>query len=86
MRLLHAAAIVASSCLFCACGGGPAEEAGVQTGTTPGAEAVQAMEAQDVLTSTPAPVPFTGAVDEAREAAAAANAHIQSIDSIVSGQ
>lgn len=86
MRLQFAAAIVAATCLLGACGGGPAEEAAVQTGTTPGAEAAQAIEAQDVLTSTPAPAPFTGAVGEAREAASAANAHVQSIDSIMSGQ
>lgn len=86
MRLLHASAIVAAMCLLCACGGGPAEEAAVETGTTPGAEAVQVVETQEVLTSTPVPAPFTGAIGEARETAAAANAHVQSIDSIMSGQ
>lgn len=55
------------------------------TVTTPGAEAVQASEAQNTLTSIPVPTPPIGAIGEAREAADAANAHVQAIDSLVQG-
>lgn len=72
-----------AACLALACGREqPGEEAGQVTGTTPGAEATQAIEAQNALTSTPVPTPPVGAIGEAREAAEAANAHVEAIDSI----
>jgi hypothetical protein len=84
MRSLAGALLALSVCLALACGREPSgDEAGQATGTTPGAEAAQAIEAQNTLTSTPVPAPPVGAIGEAREAAEAANAHVQALDSIV---
>jgi len=83
MRSPAGAFIVLSACLALACGRKPSgDEAAQAAGTTPGAEAAQAIEAQNTLTSTPVPAPPVGAIGEAREAAEAANAHVEALDSI----
>ncbi len=83
MRTCTGILLALSACLALACGREqPGDEAGQSTGTTPGAEATQAIEAQNTLTSTPVPTPPVGAIGEAREAAEAANAHVAALDSI----
>jgi ribulose 1,5-bisphosphate carboxylase large subunit-like protein len=69
-----------------ACGGGAEEQVAQPAGTTAGAEAVQAIETQEVLNASPEPAAPIGAIGAARDAADAANAHVQAIDSIASGQ
>ena len=83
-----AIAMLALAGLSPACGRAPApavEADSTSVVTTPGAEAVQAVEAQNALTSTPVPTPPVGVIGEAREAADAANAQVQAMDSLVQG-
>jgi len=83
MRTHTGALLALSACLALACGREPSGgETGQATGTTPGAEATQAIEAQHTLTSPPVPTPPVGAIGDAREAASAANAHVHALDSI----
>ena len=79
-------AVALSICLLAACRGGAEEQEPRSVGTTPGAEAVQAIEAQNVLTAIPEPSPPVALIGEAREAAETATARVQEIDSIVSGR
>ncbi len=79
--------LIVIAALLAACGGGtpPEEDADAPAaGTTAGAEAVQAMEIQNTVTAIPQPMPG-GIIRDAREAADAANAHVQEIDSIMGG-
>lgn len=64
------------------CGGNTEEEA---TGTTPGAEITQVIQAGEALNSiTPPPLP-TGFIHDARDAVDAANDRIRATDSLVRG-
>jgi len=79
MRLI----IIALALLAAACGGGERTAEGSHGGTTMGAEAQAAMDANEALTSTAVPAAPTGLIQEARETAEQANQHVAQIDSLM---
>ena len=76
--------VLAFVMLAAACGGGERTIGGEsQGGTTMGAEAQAAMEANDALTSTAVPAAPIGVIRDARETAEQANQHVAQIDSLM---
>jgi hypothetical protein len=76
--------VLALVMLAAACGGGErTTEGGSQGGTTMGAEAQAAMDANNVVTSTAVPAAPIGVIRDARETAEQANQHVAQIDSLM---